>query len=353
MTLRLTSYTLKKILSVIPTLLGLSLLIFYTSTFFPINQRAALFVSPLSMAGSGAPSSFNLAEKYALNDPFYIQFTRWLGVLLTGSLGWSYRYNALVTEVISRAFPVTAELIMYAVPIIIILGYKLGVFSAKRAHSKAPHEDPADLTIRILTTIGYSIPSFALGLLLLTIFFVGFGWVGISRVGSAASSFIASDQWTHYTRLYTIDALLNGQLWIFFDAAMHLVLPVITLTTQNLAIVVRITRTSVIGELLKPHIVAARAKGLNEKAIIRHAKRPALSSVLTISGILFASMLTGVIVTEYIFSMKGIGFLVLQAAERLDYTLLIGASLLFCVVFMLVNLIVDLAYAFIDPRVES
>lgn len=158
---------------------------------------------------------------------------------------------------------------------------------------------------------------------------------------------------THYTRLYTIDALLNGQLWIFFDAAMHLVLPLITLTTQNLAIVVRITRTSVIGELFKPHIIAARAKGLDEKAVIRHAKKPALSSVLTISGISFASMLTDVIVTEYIFSMKGMGFLVLKTAERLDYTLLVGVSLIFCIVLVLVNLMVDLAYASIDTRVES
>lgn len=350
--LRLSSYTLKKLLSVVPTMLGLSILIFYTTTFFPPSMRAALFMSPLSMAGTGAPG-WDPAEKYGLNDPFYIQYMRWLAVVLEGSLGWSYRYNAPVTEVILRSFPATAELVIYAVPIILIGGYKLGVFSARRANSKAPREDPIDLTVRIMTTIGYSVPSFCLGLLLLVIFFVGFGWVGVSRLGNAANAFTISSEWTHYTRLYTIDALLNGQLWIFSDALKHLVLPIITLTTQNLAIVVRITRSGLISELFKPHILAARATGLDEKKVINHAKKPSLTSVLTISGILFASMLTGVIVTEYIFSIKGLGFLVLQAASRLDYTLLTGVSLVFCVIFMLVNLIVDIAYAHINPRVES
>ena len=353
MILRLTSYIFRKLLFAVPTLLGLSILIFYTTTFFPPEERVKLFISPHRYYNPWAPDPIaELIEKYGLNDPFPIQYMRWLGEVLKGNLGYSYLYDMPVAKVILRFFPATLELIICAAPIIIFGGHNLGVFSAKRAHRRAPREDPIDFAVRSVTTIGYSIPSFCLGILLLVIFYVGLSWVGLGRLGTDANAFIHSPQWTHYTGLYTIDALLNGQLWMFFDALKQLVLPVITLTTQMLAIVVRITRSSMIGELVKPYIITARAKGLDEGEVINHAKKPSLSSVLTVSGILFASMLTGVVVTEYIFLIKGVGYLVVQAASRYDVPLLVGLSLFFCAIFMLVNLVVDVAYAYIDPRVK-
>jgi len=345
-----------RLLSTIPTLFGLSILIFYTTTFFPPHMRAALLVSPFNMRGNWGAIIADpvpaIIEKYGLNDPWPIQYTRWLEVVLQGNLGWSYLYNIPVTEIILQSFPATLELVIYAAPIILIGGHKLGVYSAKRAISRASSEDPADFAVRSMTTIGYSIPSFCLGLLLLLIVFVGFGWVWIERLGAAADYFVHSPQWTYYTGLYTIDALLNGEHWIFFDALKRLLLPVITLTTQNLAIIVRITRSSMMGELVKPYVLTARAKGLDERAVINHPIRNSLASVLTVSGILFAGMLTGLIVTEYIFSIKGVGYLVVIAANKLDYPLLVGLSLVFCVIFMGVNLVVDIAYAYIDPRVK-
>ena len=351
--MRLANYIVRKLLSVIPTLLGLSLIIFYTTSFFPPEERVKLFVEPQRLQNPWAPDPIPaLIEKYHLNEPFHIQYMTWLREVLKGNLGFSHLYDMPVANVISNFFPATLELVIYATPIIIIGGYKLGVLSAKRANKRAPREDPIDFAVRTITTLGYSIPSFCLGLLLLMIFYVGLSWVGLERLGIDASAFIHSPQWTHYTGLYTIDALLNGQLWIFSDALRHLVLPVITLTIQMLAILVRITRSSMVGELVKPYIVSAKAKGLDESGVIKHASKNSLISVLTVSGILFASMLTGVVVTEYVFLTRGVGFLVVQAASRYDYPLLVGVSLFFCVIFMLINLIVDITYAYIDPRVK-
>jgi len=146
---------------------------------------------------------------------------------------------------------------------------------------------------------------------------------------------------------------LNGRADISWDALRHLVLPVITLVAQNLAILARITRSSMVGELVKPYVVTAKAKGLDESDVFAHAERNSLISVLTVSGVLFASMLTGVVVTEYVFAIRGMGSLLVQAASRVDFAILVDISLFFCVVFMFFSLIVDIAYTYIDPRVKS
>lgn len=351
--MRRINYILRKLVFAVLSLLGLSILIYYTTTFFSPQARVQLFISSQRIQSMRAPDPTPaLIEKYGLNDPFPIQYMNWLKLVLKGSLGYSHKVNMPVNEAIFHFFPATLELVIYSAPLIFIGGYKLGVYSAKRVSSKAPQEDPIDFAIRGITTIGYSIPSFCLGILLLVIFYVGMGLGGIGNLGNAAKVYTFSSQWTHFTGLITIDALLNGQLWIFFDALKHLVLPVITLATQMIAIVARITRSSMINELVKPNIVTAKAMGLEEGKVINHAKKGAITSTLTVSGILFASMLTGVVVTEYLFLRKGLGSLVVTAADRLDYPLLVGLALVFCVIFMLVNLIVDIIYAYLDPRVE-
>ncbi len=353
MILRLRSYILRRLLSAVPTLLGLSILVFSTTIFVPPSVRVQLFIEEKRIKNPWAPDPTpELIKKYGLNEPFPILYLRWLKEVLKGSLGWSYRYNMPVSEVLLRFFPATLELVLYAALPILIGGFKLGVYSAKRANSRAPREDPFDFAVRSITTIGYSIPSFCIGILLLVIFYLGLGWFGLDRLGIEANVYIHSPQWIPYTGFYTIDALLNGQLWIFFDALKHLVLPVITLIIQMLAIVARITRSCMISELVKPHITTAKAMGLDEGTIMNHAKKGSLASVLTISGILFANMLTGVVVTEYIFALEGLGSLVVAAAWRFDYPLLVGLSLLFCVIFILANIIVDIAYAYIDPRIK-
>jgi len=353
--MRLASYIFKRLLFVIPTLLGLSLIIFYMTTFFSPRQRVRLFISEQQYQNPWGPDPVpELIEKYHLNDPFFIQYITWLGEVLRGNFGYSYSYSNTAVNVILRFFPATLELVIFAVPITIFGGYALGVFSAKRAHRKALHGDIVDYVTRTITTMGYSLPSFVLGLLLLVIFYLVLGWVQPGRLSIDLQTSISSSTsgWVRYTGLLTIDGLLNGRPDITLDALRHLVLPVITLVTQNLAILVRITRSSMVGELVRPYIVTAKAKGLDERKVIGHAKKNSLISVLTVSGILFASMLTGVVVTEYVFLIDGIGSLVVRSASELDFVLLVDVSLLFCVIFMLFSLIVDIVYAYIDPRVK-
>lgn len=353
--MRLTNYILRKLLSALLTLLGLSVIIFYTTTFFPPEMRVMLFMSGHRYRNPWAPDPIpELIEKHHLNDPFHIQYATWLGGLLKGNLGYSYLFDRPVSDLILQFFPATLELIIFAAPIIILGGYKLGVFSARRAHRRAPREDAVDFAMRTITTVGYSMPSFCLGMLLLVIFYVVLGLFQPGRLSFNLEAFVFSpaSEWIKYTGLMTIDGLLNGRPDITLDALRHLLLPVITLATQMLAILVKITRSSMLGVLVKPYIVTAKAKGLGESGVIKHARKNSLTSVLTVSGILFASMLTGVVVTEYVFLIKGMGFLAVEAASRLDYSLLVGVSLFFCVIFMLFNLIVDVAYAYLDPRVK-
>jgi ABC-type dipeptide/oligopeptide/nickel transport system permease component len=338
----------------IPTLFALSLIIYYTTTFFSPIQRVALFMptSPYRHPGHDIYSvTDKLIEKYRLNDPFYVHYSVWIGGVLKGNLGYSYSNHKPVIDAILQNLPATLELVMYAAPITFLGGYRLGVFSAKRAHKKAPKDDITDSAIRTVSIFGYSIPQFCIGLLLLVIFYMCLGWFKPGRLASDCEAFLRSSDWTHYTGLYTIDALLNGEPWILWDALKHLVLPVITLSTGMLPIVIRVTRSAMLGELTMPYVTTAKAKGLDEKAVSRHAERNSLSSVLTVSGILLASMLTGVVVTEHVFLIRGLGFMTVNAAQEFDYPLLIGLAITFCLIFVLINLLVEIAYARINPRV--
>ena len=338
----------------IPTLFALSLIIYYTTTFFSPIQRVALFMptSPYRHPGHDIYSVIDeLIEKYRLNDPFYVQYSVWIGGVLKGNLGYSYSHHKPVIDAILQNLPATLELVMYAAPIIFLGGYRLGVFSARRAHKKAPKDDITDSAIRTVSIFGYSIPQFCIGLLLLVIFYMCLGWFKLGRLASDCEAFLRSSGWTHYTGLYTVDALLNGEPWIFWDALKHLVLPVITLSTGMLPIVMRVTRSAVLGELAMPYVTTAKAKGLDEKAVSRHAERNSLSSVLTVSGILLASMLTGVVVTEHVFLIRGLGSMTVNAAQNFDYPLLIGLALTFCLFLALINLLVEIVYARINPRV--
>jgi peptide/nickel transport system permease protein len=301
------------------------------------------------MRGGAAPDPIPaLIKRWNLDAPFHIQYATWLGEVLKGNLGYCHLYDLSVVDTILHFLPATVELVVFASPIIIVGGYKLGVLSAKRSSSKAPRQDPVDYSIKVMTTIGYSAPSFVVGYVLLLFVTVYFGWLPIGRLDQSLAL-----PAVRYTGFLTIDGILNGRLDVTSDALMRLVLPVITLAVQNLAILVRITRSGMIGELSKQYIVTAKAKGLPDQQVVRHAEKNSLVSIMTVSGILFANMLTGVVVTEYVFNFKGLGYLTVNAASRLDFPLLVGLALFFCVVFMLVNLIVDIAYTHLDPRIKT
>jgi len=354
--MRLVNFIIRRLAFAFITLLVLGFVIFYTTIFFPPVERALIFVSPFAYSHPGFDIYSRLpdiARRYHLDDPFYVQYAVWLkGVFTEGTLGYSFYYNEWVTVIIAKKFPATLEIVLYSAPIIIFGGIKLGAYSARRAHERKGREDPIDFIIRVVTTGTYSVPSFFSALLLILIFCSSLHWVGLGRVGMNADMFIHSRKWIPYTGLYTIDALLNGQLWVFTDALSHLVLPVITVTLSMLPIIARITRQSMLGELSNQYVIMAKAKGLRKGEVLSHARRNSMISILTISSIILASLLTGLIVTEYTFNIGGLGFSVVRAAQKYDFPLLVGLAVFFCFIFAIVNFAVDIIYTYIDPRVR-
>jgi len=351
--LGLARFIIRRLALMVLTLFVLTLTIFYTTTLFSPKERAAMFVPPSAIK----PEHTNLdelAKKLHFTDPFYIQYLDWLtSSLILGKLGYSYLYGGFVLDVIFKNFPATIEIVMFSVPIVIFGGIKLGTYSAGRANKKTGREDLIDSFIRTFTTLAYSVPLFFIGLLSLSIFFLNLQWFAPQRIGSAAENFILlSGSWKSYTGLYTIDALLNGQLWIFFDALRHLVLPVAILTISMLPVVVKITRSSMLAEYNRSYVVLARAKGLKEVEVVSRVRKNAMISILTVTSVLLANMLTGIVVVEYVFSWGGIGSLAINAAKDYDFALLAGLSVVFCFIFVIINLLVDVVYTYMDPRVK-
>jgi peptide/nickel transport system permease protein len=212
-----------------------------------------------------------------------------------------------------------------------------------------------DQASRVLAIMGTSLPSFWFGIVLLSVFYAGLQWFPPNRIGSEALKWIGNpgSPWRWHTGLVTIDALINGQLWIFVDGIRHLVLPVTVLSLLNSAVMVRVTRSSMLESLGKDYITAAKAKGLSRKEVInKHARRNALIPALTISGMMVAGLLTGVTITETVFNMGGIGQYAARSAQRLDIPPVVGYAVMSAVVFVISNLIVDILYAYIDPRIR-
>lgn len=350
---KLVRYLVRRLLIGVPTLLALSLIVFSTMMFVPLGERLQLYRNEFQYQNPlhGVDDEV-IIEKYRLRDPFFVQWIVWLREALNGNLGFSHAMGVPVTRGILLSFKATLEIVMYSAPITLLVGYKLGVLSASRAQAKMPRGDVVDRIVRVASTMGYSTPAFFVGLFLLLVFYLGLHWPSIQRLGLEADSFVRSSHFVAYTGLHTIDSVLNGQPWILLDAVQHLALPVLTLTITVSPIVTRIARASMIEELNKPYNIVAKAKGLSEKEVVGHAKKPSSFPIFTVSAILVASMLAGVVVVEYIFQIRGLGYWLVRAATRWDYMLMVSITLLFCVIFVVANLVVDIAYTYLDPRVK-
>ncbi len=341
--MKLKHYVIRRLILLVPTLIGVTLLIFAVLQFFSPVERAALYIRD----PREARHLQGIIEKYHLNDPLYVQYYYWMREVLRGNLGWSKSVNMRVLDAIINFFPATAELTLYSAPIIILAGIKLGIISAIH-RDKAP-----DHVTRASAIIGWSLPSFWIGIILLAIFYGQFKLFPPERLSVDAKMYVMSPNFIRYTKLNTIDALLNGQLWIFIDALKHLVLPVISLTIQIVALIVRLMRSSMLEALSKGYILTARAKGLDEKEVIyKHARKNALIPVLTVTGILIAGMLNGLVITEVVFNYKGVGYWAANAAIQLDVPAILAFALFSGIIFVFANLAVDIMYAYIDPRIR-
>jgi len=211
-----------------------------------------------------------------------------------------------------------------------------------------------DQTIRVTAIIGWSLPTFIFGLFVLFIFYGILGWLPPGRLSVWAQDIVYTGvNFKSYTHLVTIDALLNGNIPIFLDALRHLIAPIITLSYISWAGLLRITRSSMLETLRKDYVRTARAKGVDEHTVIHlHAQKNAMIPVMTMAGMMIIGMLGGVVITETVFTYPGLGFWAASSAQQLDYGSVISFALLFAVAMVVGNLIVDISYALIDPRVR-
>jgi len=318
--------------------------IFGITMFFSPGQRATLYVSsPQQMRDLPG-----IIEQYGLDMPFFVQYATWIGQVFRGNLGWSTVVSMPVAKAILHYLPATLELALVATPLIILIGIFFGTKAA------AQKDKPVDHATRVMAILGWSLPTFWLGLLLMMVFYGYFrGFLPPGRLSVQMEVVVNSVDFIRYTRINTLDAILNLNGPVLLDALRHLILPVITISTVNVAFIMRLMRSSMLESLGKGYILTARAKGLDERIVVnKHARRNALIPVITVSGYLFAALAGGAVITETIFSFKGMGWWVSQSVLRLDIPSVLGFALFMAVLFVLVNLAVDILYTRVDPRVR-
>ncbi len=350
------AYIIRRLLILPILIVGVTMLIFAMLSLLTPYERASLYVQDIPKR-QGAIEG--IIEKYGLDDPIPVQYWYWMvgredeatgeikGGILRGDLGFSKVGKSSVVEVIGRRLPATAELALWAIVPMVGIGVWLGVLSA------AHHNKLIDQVLRVFSIVGWSIPTFVFGLLVLMIFYARLGWFPPERLSDWSMRIVQSDAFTRYTQLNTIDALLNLRFDIFLDALKHLVLPVTTLAYLNWAYMLRVTRSSMLDTLRQDYITTARAKGLAERVVIgKHALSNALIPIVTIGGLILIGLLNGVVITETVFNYPGMGSFLAKAALSLDVVSVLGVTLFSSIVLVGGNLLVDVLYGFIDPRIR-
>jgi ABC-type dipeptide/oligopeptide/nickel transport system permease component len=282
-----------------------------------------------------------LVDRFNLDDPLPVQYVSWLWGVLRGELGWSGVASAPVARVFPSKLAATAELSLTAGAVAVALGISMGTFAARR------RDKLADQVTRVLAISGASMPTFWFGIVILIIFWAGWGLFPIGRSDPATWARIP-----HPTGLYTLDAILAGDAAAFLDALWHLVLPSVVLGYSTTAIIARMMRSSLVEELQQDYVDAARAKGLPENFVVRrHARRNALMPTITVIGLTFGILIEGTVVVEIIFLWPGLGRWLSDAVLQGDQATTLAYVLFTSVVFLFLNLIVDVAYAYLDRRV--
>lgn len=337
------TYTIRRLLQLPIILFGVSVLIFAMLSFLTPYERLALYVPDAPDRGD----TDRLVELYGLDEPLHVQYLDWVSKVLKGDLGFSFRGNRPVTEALMHHLPVSLELAIWSMIPVVSIGIWLGVLAARNQNTFIDH------ITRIFSIVGWSFPTYVFALLALMIFYARLDWFPAGRLSEWALREVLAPGFQQFTRMNTFDALLNGRLDIFVDAVRHIVLPVITLSYLNWALILRVTRSSMLEALRQDYVVTARAKGLPEGTVInKHVLRNALIPVVTIGGLTIIGLMSGVVITETVFNLHGLGWFFADAAINLDVISVMGFTLFNAVLVVTGNLLIDLLYAFIDPRVR-
>ena len=330
-------FVLTRLGLVVPTFIGMTLLAFFLIRLVPGDPIETL----AGERGIDPARHAALMKDYGLDKPMMVQYGLYLGRLMHGDLGKSMITQAPVVKEFIALFPATIELAVCAILLALLIGIPAGMLAAVKRNSALDHG------VMLGSLTGYSMPIFWWGLLLILLFSVQLGWTPVSGRIAVAYYF------EPVTGFHLIDAYLSGENGALKSAASHLILPTIVLGTNPLAIIARMTRSAMLEVLGEDYIRTARAKGLsNLRVVALHAFRNALIPVVTVIGLQVSVLFTGAILTETIFSWPGVGKWMIEAIARRDYPVLQGGLLLLGGVVMLVNLLVDLTYGVINPRIS-
>jgi peptide/nickel transport system permease protein len=377
----LTAFIVRRLLYSIPVLLGVIFVVFTLSRVIPgdpcraaLGERATDAVCDAYEVRYGLdkaiiPFVFKERGSFSVNlDPSTIvdnQFIAYLGQISRGDLGRSLKFGIPVTELLVARLPVTIELTLVALLFAVVVGMTLGLLAAYRRNSKL------DVGTMVVANVGVSIPVFVLGLTLAYIFaiifkdtFIALPPSGRLSSGVRVTPLVETFGLEHLTggartiidffsNMYLFNALITGQWHALADALRHLILPMIALGTIPLAIIARMTRSSLLDVLGLDYIRTARAKGLGQRLVVfRHGMRNALLPIVTVIGLSLGGLLSGAVLTETIFGLSGVGLTFFEAITGRDYVVIQGFTLIIAVLFLVINLVVDVSYAWLDPRIR-
>jgi len=320
-------YVIKRLLQAVPLLLGVATVTFLIVHLAP-GDPMDMFLEQRHLRNIDPEVIELIRQKYGLDQPIHVQYVKWLGNLLKGDLGESFAHRRPVSALLAEAIPYTLQLTVLALLLDALVGIALGIFSAVKQYSVL------DKTVTIGSLIIYSLPSFWLALMLVLVFSVNLGWFPTSQTRSLDYEFLS---W--FEKLA--------------DLAWHLVLPVFVLGIASAAGTARYMRSRLLEVLNEEYVLAARARGLKERAVIlKHALRNALIPIITIYGLSLPSLLGGAVIIETIFALPGMGRLALLAVQARDYPVILAATMIAAVLTVIGNLVADVTYALVDPRVS-
>ncbi len=334
----LLSYLLRRLVGFVGVMIGVSIITFGLSHLVPADPAIVALGDHATDAQINA-----FREKYGLNKPVPEQYWIYITNLLQGDLGISLRTRRPVAADLHSFFPATFELSLTALILSILIGIPAGVVSAT-ARNRLP-----DHVVRIVSLIGGSVPIFWLGLILIGFFYGRLGWL---PGGARIDKFIPPPP--PVTGLFTVDSLLAGDYKALWSSIHHLLLPALALGYFSTAIIARMMRSSMLEVLPQVYVLAARAKGLRQGTVVwHHAARNALIPTVTTIGVTFGSLLSGAVLTETIFSWPGLGRYATNSAINLDFPAVMGVTLLAALVYTVANLVVDVGYHWLDPRIRN
>ncbi len=320
-------------------LVGITLMSFLLSHAVPADPVTAN-LGEQAAANPEVVATFR--HQWGLDQPLYVQYGLYVWNLAHGDMGTSISTRQPVALDLKQRFPATIELALAAMVLSLVVGIPLGIFSAVKRDSLV------DQVARVTSLIGVSMPVFWLGLVGLLVFYAHLGWApppGRLSATLQAPPFV--------TGFLVVDSLLAGRTDAAIDALQHLVLPAIALAFYTLGVITRMMRGSMLEVLGEDYVRTARAKGLREQAVVwRHAARNGLIPIITVVGLSFGRLLSGAVITETVFAWPGLGLYAFKSATSLDFPAIMGAGIVIATVYIFVNLLVDIAYAFVDPRIR-